>query len=254
MKVVLSRYRRALAALLAAAAAAFGLAAARPRPGGEKVLVAAHDLAAGAVLAPRDVTVRVFPSDAVPDGMVAGATGRTLSGAVRRGEPLTDARLRTARFSGSDMLPGSGTLRGGTPPGDTPSGGKSPGNTLPGGKSSESAPDGTLSDGKPPEDALSDGADGGRGGGLVAVPVRLADAAVVRLLRIGDRVDVLAARSEGPVPARTIAAMVPVVSVPKADEGTDEGALIVVRADRVQAAALARAAVDSRLSVTIVEG
>jgi hypothetical protein len=89
---------------------------------------------------------------------------------------------------------------------------------------------------------------------LVAIPVRLADAAVARLLHAGDRVDILAARSEGPLPARTIATAVPVIAVPKTEEGTDEGALIVVQTGRDQAAALARASVDSRLSVTILGG
>ncbi len=88
----------------------------------------------------------------------------------------------------------------------------------------------------------------------MATPVRLADAEVVRLLHPGDRVEVLAARSEGPPVARTIAAGVSVVAVPKNDDATDEGALIVLQTTRDQAAALARASVDSRLSVTILGG
>jgi pilus assembly protein CpaB len=167
MRSVLSRHRRLLAALLAAAAAAFGLAAARPRAPGVRVLVAARDLAGGTRLGPGDVTVRAFPAQVVPAGAIGHAAGRTLSGPVRRGEPL-------------------------------------------------------------------------------------ADAAVVRLLHIGDRVDVLAARAEGPLPARTIAAAVPVVAVPRPGPETDEGALVVLRTGREQAAALARASVDSRLSVTIL--
>jgi Flp pilus assembly protein CpaB len=86
----------------------------------------------------------------------------------------------------------------------------------------------------------------------VAVPIRLADAAVARLLRPGDHVDVLSARADAPTPARAIASGVPVIAVPKPDPDTDEGALIVVRATRAQAATLARAATDSRLSVTIL--
>jgi hypothetical protein len=54
------------------------------------------------------------------------------------------------------------------------------------------------------------------------------------------------------VPARTIAAGVPVVAVPRPGPETDDGALVVLRTDRTQAAAIARAAVDSRLSVAIV--
>ncbi|MEV5747837.1 SAF domain-containing protein [Actinoallomurus sp. NPDC052308] len=192
MRATLSRHRRLLAAVLAAAAAAFGLAAARPHQRGVPVLVAAHDLPGGTTLSAADVGIRTLPARTVPDGAVRRAAGRTLAGPVRRGEPLTDVRLR------------GGTL---------------------------------LDDAEP---------------GTVATPVRLADASVVRLLHAGDRVDVLAARAEGPLPARTVAAAVPVVAVPRPGPDTDEGALVVLRTGRTQAAAIARAAVDSRLSVTIV--
>ncbi|WP_433180861.1 SAF domain-containing protein [Actinoallomurus sp. CA-150999] len=192
MRTLLSRHRRLIAAGLAAGAAAFGLAAARPHPRGVPVLVAARDLPAGATLGAADVGVRALPARAVPDGAVRQAAGRTLTGPIRRGEPLTDVRLRG----------------------------------------------GTLLDGADP--------------GTVAIPVRLADAAVVRLLHAGDRVDLLAARAEGPLPARTVAAGVPVVAVPRPGPDPDEGALIVLRTGRAQAAAIARAAVDSRLSVSIV--
>jgi pilus assembly protein CpaB len=192
MRALLSRHRRLLAAVLAAAAAALGLAAARPHPREAPILVAARDLPGGTTLTTADVRLRALPVHAVPDGAVRRAAGRTLAGPVRRGEPLTDVRLRR----------------------------------------------GTLLDETDP--------------GAVATPVRLADAAVVRLLHPGDRVDVLAARAEGPLPARTVAAAVPVVAVPRPGPDTDEGALVVLRTGRAQAAAIARAAVDSRLSVTIV--
>jgi len=192
VRAALSRHRRLLAALFAAASAALALTATRPHPRGVRVLVAARDLTAGTVLGRGDVAVRVLPAGAVPAGMVRTATGRALSSPVRRGEPLTDVRLR----------------RGGLLEPDDPA--------------------------------------------AVAVPVRLADAAAVRLLHGGDHVDVLAARADAPLPARTVAPGVPVIAVPKPDPSTDEGALIVVQATREQAAALARAAVDSRLSVTIL--
>ncbi|GAA0355183.1 SAF domain-containing protein [Actinoallomurus spadix] len=194
MRATLSRHRRLLAAVLAAAAAALGLAATRPHPRRVPVLVAARDLPGGTALRATDVAVRALPARAVPEGTVRRAAGRTLAGPVRRGEPLTDVRLRG----------------------------------------------GTLLDGADP--------------GAVATPVRLADAAVVRLLHAGDRVDLLAARAEGPLPARTVAAAVPVLAVPRPGPGTGtgDGALVVLRTDRAQAAAIARAAVDSRLSVAIV--
>ncbi|GAA4486315.1 SAF domain-containing protein [Actinoallomurus oryzae] len=192
MRAALSRHRRLLAAVFAAAAAALGLAAARPHGDGVRVWVAARDLPAGTTLATRDVTARSLPRAAVPSGLVRVATGRTLSGPVRRGEPLTDARLRAGGLLTADD------------------------------------PD------------------------AVATPIRLADAAVARLLHPGDRVDVLAARPDSPTPARTVASSVPILAVPKPAPTSDEGALIVVRTDRPQAAALARASVDSRLSVTIL--
>lgn len=86
----------------------------------------------------------------------------------------------------------------------------------------------------------------------VAVPIRLADAAVAHLLHPGDRVDVLAARADTPVPARTVASAVPVIAVPRPNPDSDDGALIVVQTGRDQAASLARASADSRLSIAIL--
>ena len=97
---------------------------------------------------------------------------------------------------------------------------------------------------------------------VVRAPVRIADAAAVRLLRPGDRVDVLAG-------ARVVARSVPVVGVPEsvtADEPTEGptadrlmadggptggGALIVLAVPRPTAAALNEAAADSPLGVVL---
>lgn len=91
--------RRAAAVLLAALALLLALrpapAPARP-PTAAPVAVAAHDLPAGAVLSSRDVAVIRLPPDVVPRGVAPDAqplVGRVLAGAVRSGEPLTDARL-----------------------------------------------------------------------------------------------------------------------------------------------------------------
>lgn len=94
MRLLPARHRRLLAAALAAVAVALGLIAAHPRPTGVRVLVAARDLPAGTTLTPSDVAGRVFPARVVPAGAVRQAAGRTLSAPVRRGEPLTDVRLR----------------------------------------------------------------------------------------------------------------------------------------------------------------
>jgi Flp pilus assembly protein CpaB len=92
--------RRAAAGLLAVAALALAL---RPEPvaipGGPvtvRVVVAGVDLPAGTVLADQHLAVTRLPADAVPAGVQpqpAGLLGRVLAGAVRAGEPLTDARL-----------------------------------------------------------------------------------------------------------------------------------------------------------------
>jgi hypothetical protein len=99
---------------------------------------------------------------------------------------------------------------------------------------------------------------------LVKAPVRIADAAVVRLLRPGDRVDVLAA-------ARVVASAVTVVAVPPpqsdlsdqvapdgsglppsgADAGGAGGALVVLAVSRHTAATLSGAAASSPLAVTL---
>jgi Flp pilus assembly protein CpaB len=95
--------RRALAMACLLAAAVAGLH--RPPPAsdpaggpgvGVVVLVAAEDLAAGATLTAANVRAVTIPPDLVPTGALrpaAGATGRIVAGPMRRGEPLTDARL-----------------------------------------------------------------------------------------------------------------------------------------------------------------
>ncbi|GAA0931838.1 RcpC/CpaB family pilus assembly protein [Streptomyces rhizosphaericus] len=134
---------------------------------------------------------------------------------------------------------------------------------------------------------------GGPRPAMVSAPVRIADAAAVRLLHPGDRVDVLAtplpdaarARSSGAT-ARVVARGVRVAEVPgsrsaratdsEADGGAPEaeveadtsgdgapdsgtldgaadggGALVVLTVPRADATALAGAAADSRLTVTL---
>ncbi|SFC31949.1 Flp pilus assembly protein CpaB [Nocardioides terrae] len=87
-------HRRLLAGLLTAVAVAAGLRAVAP-PGPETVAltVAAHDLAAGSTVAAADLTTTDVPPAAVPDGALADAAGAVLAAPLRRGEPITDARL-----------------------------------------------------------------------------------------------------------------------------------------------------------------
>src|SRR5262245_43322414 len=92
-RAVLAR-RRLLAALLTAVAVASGLHAATAAPPARvQVLVAAHDLPSGAVLAVGDLRTVGFSPGSVPDGAVADPAGRTLAAPLRAGEPVTDVRL-----------------------------------------------------------------------------------------------------------------------------------------------------------------
>ncbi|MFF2511626.1 hypothetical protein [Streptomyces sp. NPDC058086] len=91
----------------------------------------------------------------------------------------------------------------------------------------------------------------GRGRGpveMVAAPVRIADAATVRLLRPGDRVDVIAA--DGGSEARVVAAGARVAEVPDF-AATETGALVVLSVPRATAARLAGAGTTARLAVTL---
>ncbi|MFF5446891.1 hypothetical protein [Streptomyces sp. NPDC012888] len=87
----------------------------------------------------------------------------------------------------------------------------------------------------------------------VTAPVRIADAATVRLLRPGDRVDVVAAGRDGP--PRVVAAGARVAEVPAADgaEGTaaDGGALVLLSVPRETARELVGAGAVARLAVTL---
>ncbi|MCX4423525.1 hypothetical protein [Streptomyces mirabilis] len=82
----------------------------------------------------------------------------------------------------------------------------------------------------------------------VAAPVRIADAATVRLLRPGDRVDVIAA--DGGSEGRVVAAGARVAEVPDFS-ATESGALVVLSVPRATAARLAGAGTTARLAVTL---
>jgi Flp pilus assembly protein CpaB len=191
---VLAR-RRSLAAVTAAVAVLVGLQAAAPAPSPTRmVLTAAHDLQAGSVVDPADLTPTEFSPGSVPAGVVRTpqeAVGRTTTGPVRQGEPITDVRLVG----------------------------------------------GSLLDGYP---------------GLVAAPVRIGDPGAVALLRIGDRVDVIAADPQGRRDAAVVAADVPVVALPRASESAlASGGLVVLAVTGETAQVLAAASVSAYLSVVV---
>jgi Flp pilus assembly protein CpaB len=89
--------------------------------------------------------------------------------------------------------------------------------------------------------------------GLVAVPVRVADAASTSLVSAGDHVDVVAAGSApgASSTARVVAVEAEVLAVPTAVQDGGDGALIVLATTPQVAAVLAAAAVSSRLSLTL---
>lgn len=86
----------------------------------------------------------------------------------------------------------------------------------------------------------------------VSAPVRIADAATVRLLRPGDRVDVIAATDGGSGEATVLARGARVAKVPEPVDGAAAGgALVVVSVPRATAHRLAGAAATARLAVTL---
>lgn len=85
---------------------------------------------------------------------------------------------------------------------------------------------------------------------MVSAAVRIADAATVRLLRPGDRVDVVTAERAGP--PRVVAEGARVAEVPAPEEGVgDGGALVVLSVPRDTARNLVGAGTVTRLAVTL---
>ncbi|MFH8286363.1 hypothetical protein [Streptomyces antibioticus] len=89
-------------------------------------------------------------------------------------------------------------------------------------------------------------------GAKVTAPVRIADAATVRLLRPGDRVDVIAAeRTASGDTAEVVARGALVTKIPEPLESSAAGALIVLSVPRPTAVRLAGAGTTARLAVTL---
>ena len=156
------------------------------------VLVAAHDLPAGARLTDDDLTTAEFRPGTEPSGLVEHPGGLTLATSLRRGEPVTDPRV---------LGP-------------------------------------ALTDGHP---------------GMVATPVRLPDTAMASLLRVGDRVDVLAADPQGgPTVELAEAALVLALPRPVDDAVTDSlpGRLVVLGLRTAEVSDVAGASVTHYLTVS----
>ncbi|MGW0515209.1 hypothetical protein ACWD1W_39395 [Streptomyces olivaceoviridis] len=88
---------------------------------------------------------------------------------------------------------------------------------------------------------------------VVTAPVRIADAAAVRLLHSGDRVDVIAAEDPSAgAGVRVLARGARVAEVPEPPSGAaDSGALVVLSVPRPTAARLVGASATARLAVTL---
>jgi Flp pilus assembly protein CpaB len=87
--------------------------------------------------------------------------------------------------------------------------------------------------------------------GLAAVPVRLPDAGMVELLRVGDRVDLVSADPQGGG-AEVVASGVPVLAIPAAADTSGSGLtgrLVVIGADPTDVARIADAAVRTFVTV-----
>jgi hypothetical protein len=87
---------------------------------------------------------------------------------------------------------------------------------------------------------------------LVAVPVRLPDAGMVALLRVGDRIDLLAADPQGGT-AHVVASDLPVLALPAIDDdlsGGLPGRLVVLAAPETVRTTVAQAALSQFLTYT----
>jgi Flp pilus assembly protein CpaB len=93
-RLALARYRRLVVAALVGLAVMTGLQVLRPAdPPTRDLLVAAHDLPTGHRVEAGDLVTRAWDTRTVPDGVLPHPQGLVLSGPIRRGEPLTDARV-----------------------------------------------------------------------------------------------------------------------------------------------------------------
>ncbi|QIX28017.1 pilus assembly protein CpaB [Nocardioides sp. JQ2195] len=194
-RAVLGR-RRLLCALCVVGAVFAGLRALAPAPPSTvPVTVAARDLPAGSTVAAGDVETVGFPEGTVPTDTsdAAYAVGRTTTGPLRRGEPITDARLVGA----------------------------------------------SLLEGYP---------------GLVAIPVRIPDDGAAALLRVGDRIDLLATDQRTGATER-VGDDIPVIALPHRDVSGQQnalaGRLIVVGTTSELSEKVASASATRYLTATI---
>ncbi|CAN5193375.1 SAF domain-containing protein [soil metagenome] len=91
--------------------------------------------------------------------------------------------------------------------------------------------------------------------GTVAAPVRIGDADALDLLKVGDRIDIVAADPQQRRAAAVVAEDVPVLAIPpphRSDPGLVSGGLVVVAVPEQTALSLAALGVSSFLSMVLV--
>ena len=174
--------------------------------------------------------------------------------------PPTVTVLAAARDLPGGSVLSSGDLRNlQLAPGLVPAGALRPGSDLV--KRVLAAP---VRAGEPLTDArfLSPGLFERLGPGLVAYPLRLDDAEIVSLLRVGDRIDLYAATSSNSGSAGELAKAIPVLALPgdrgsggasgsSGAPGGSSGALVVVAASAEVVGRMAQATANSRITIAL---
>jgi Flp pilus assembly protein CpaB len=186
--------RKILAAALALAGAAL-LVIDAADPHETSVIVVTHDLAPGHIIAESDIELKIVPADHLPEGVARSkdeVLERTLAGAARQGEILTDVRTLSPRIASL----------------------------------ATNDPDARI------------------------VAVRVADPAIALLLRVGDRVDVIAAADDGA--PRLLAKDAAVLLVPDQEHiSAGDGPVVLLALPQVTATEVARASLSGRITVTL---
>jgi pilus assembly protein CpaB len=182
----------------------------------------------------------------VAGGLVAAAVATALTAVVPARAPTAQVVASARDLPAGTVLTDADVALVGLPPGTVPDGAaRSPDEVV--GRHLA----GAVRAGEPLTDVRLLGAAIVPAGDDVAVPVRIAEPAVSALVRVGDRVDVLAAPPDGGQVARSVVSDVTVVAVPQLADDLGEGALVVVAASRPAAARLAAAAVTGPLSLVV---
>ena len=186
-------------------------------------------------------------------GLAAGAVALGLGVVAPPPPPTTPVVVAVADLRGGGVLAASDLAVRRFPPAAVPAGAaRSPsrwmGRTL-------AAP---VRAGEPLTDVrvVGPGLVAGYGPGVVAAPVRIADAGSVALTRVGDRVDVIAPDPRGQLPPTLAVGNAAVVAIPAVDDdlgSSTSGALVVLAVSPMEAERLAAQSVLGPLVLTLRE-